>query len=185
MTKHENNTRPKKPKIRPIKRKAHPNSLANLIPPVPRFTSENQPSPESKSVPKRATRAEVFGAFLEKQTRDPRTGEETNRLAIVMAKAWRMFMEGHGEDDVKPTEFLAFCQFSFDGYFGKQGEKLTLEDDRVKPTSISQFSKEDVLTGIKHGIFALDIEGLELVNDMLQKELQKKRSENAVIINQT
>lgn len=185
MTKPAKFPRKKLPKA--VKKKLHPNSLANLktTPSYPPFSATNQPSPEAKSVPKRATRAEVFGAFLEKTVKDPRTGEETNRLAAVMAKGWRMFMDSHGEDDVKPAEFLSFCQFTFDGYFGKQGEKLTLEDDRAKPSSISQFSKEDVLTGIKHGIFALDIEGLELVNDMLQKELQKKRSSEARIINQT
>jgi len=178
---------PRKKLPKAVKKKLHPNSLANLktTPSYPPFSATNQPSPEAKSVPKRATRAEVFGAFLEKRIKDPRTGEETNRLAAVMAKGWRMFMDSHGEDDVKPAEFLAFCQFAMDGYFGKQGEKLTLEDDRTKIAALSSFSRDEILAGVKHGILALSLEDLEKVGELLEHEMQKKRAGEARIINQT
>jgi len=58
--------------------------------------------------------------------------------------------------------------------FGKALKKFEDEERKPAPSSLSEFSKEDILIGIKHGLAALDLDGLKSAEDMLRNELQKK-----------
>jgi len=69
--------------------------------------------------------------------------------------------------------------------FGKAVQKVEVEDKREAPTSLSQFSADDIVTSFKYGLPILGVEDLEKVSEMVENELQKKRSNDAKIINQT
>jgi len=68
--------------------------------------------------------------------------------------------------------------------YGKATQKIEVEDKTERPTTLSSFTQEDLLLGIKHAFYNLELEGLEKVYEMLDGEVQKKRSEDAKIINQ-
>ena len=165
-----------------VKRKVHPNSLANLThPPAPQFTSTYQPNPESLRVPKRANRQEMFQAFFDSKSKDPKTGEECNKLAAIISKAWRMFMEKHEEDDVKPTEFMAYWQFVCDGYFGKQTDKLVIEEE--KSLKVDDLNNEKIFETVKYLTAMLDMNQLEEFFNWLEIHRDNKRSVKAIIVN--
>ena len=123
----------------------HPNSLANLTPQTAQpFSATNQPSRESKSVPKRVIISNRFEQFFDQLEKEV-GGKKKKANATLLNKCLDKLKKVLLDEETRPEIFLKAFEFSIDQYAGKATQSLEIDNNTHEIKDVSEYSVDNLL----------------------------------------